>query len=206
MNDLETAFYIFGEMNWITQNWIEIIGAIAGFIYVFFEIKANKWMWPIGLLTSAFYIVVFFDSKFYADMSLQFYYIVISVIGWYWWLKGGTKGEELSISKIKTILIPKLFLGFLLIFIAISYILVYYTDSPLPYWDALTTSLSIVATWMLARKILEQWLLWVFIDLVSMILYIYKGLYPTSILFLIYSILAIIGYKQWKKSLSNVSK
>ncbi len=193
-------------MNWIIQNWIEIVGALAGFIYVFFEIKAHRWMWPIGLLTSAFYIVVFFDSKFYADMSLQFYYIVISIIGWYWWIKGGAKGEELPISRISKQLISKLALASLIIFGIISYILINFTDSPLPYWDSITTSLSIVATWMLARKIIEQWLLWIFIDLVSMILYIYKGLYPTSVLFLIYSILAIIGYLQWSKTIKNVSK
>lgn len=185
-------------MNWIIQNWIEIVGALAGFVYIFFEIKASKWMWPIGLLTSVFYVVVFYDSKFYADMSLQFYYIVISIIGWYWWVSGANNGKELEISRVSLNLIVKLLLASILIFVLISYILVNYTDSSLPYWDALTTALSIVATWMLARKIIEQWLLWILIDLVSMALYIYKGLYPTSILFLIYSILAIVGYVKWK--------
>ena len=186
-------------MNWIVQNWIEILGALAGFVYIFFEIKVSKWMWPIGLLTSVFYVVVFFDSKFYADMSLQFYYIVISIIGWYWWLKGGNNGVELSINKLTNQLLIKILIVSIFVFLAISYILVNYTDSPLPYWDALTTSLSIVATWMLARKIIEQWLFWIVIDLVSMVLYLYKGLYPTSVLFLIYSILAVYGYVKWKK-------
>jgi len=186
-------------MNWIVQNWIEILGALAGFVYIFFEIKVSKWMWPIGLLTSVFYVVVFFDSKFYADMSLQFYYIVISIIGWYWWLKGGNNGVELSINKLTNQLLIKILIVSIFVFLAISYILVNYTDSPLPYWDALTTSLSIVATWMLARKIIEQWLFWIVIDLVSMVLYLYKGLYPTSVLFLIYSILAVYGYIKWRK-------
>jgi len=190
-------------MNWI-QNWIEIVGALAGFVYIFFEIKVSKWMWPIGLLTSVFYVIVFFDSKFYADMSLQFYYIAISIVGWYWWLKGGKEGRELPISNLTKNLFYYLLLASLLIFGIIAYILVNYTDSPLPYWDALTTALSIVATWMLARKIIEQWLFWVLIDIISMILYLYKGLYPTSILFLIYSILAVVGYFQWKKEVKHV--
>ena len=190
-------------MNWIIQNWVEIVGALAGFVYIFFEIKVSKWMWPIGLLTSVFYVLVFYNSKFYADMSLQFYYIVISIVGWYWWLKGGREGGELEISNLKKNLAYKLLAASILIFGLIAYVLIEFTDSPLPYWDALTTSLSIVATWMLARKMIEQWLLWIFIDLVSMALYIYKGLYPTSLLFLIYSVLAIVGYIQWKKELKN---
>ena len=188
-------------MNWIIQNWIEIVGALAGFVYIFFEIKVSKWMWPIGLLTSVFYVLVFFDSKFYADMSLQFYYIIISIIGWYWWIKGEDNGVELPISKLTIQLLIKILILSVFIFLVISYILANYTDSSLPYWDALTTSLSIVATWMLARKILEQWLFWIVIDLISMVLYIYKGLYPTSILFLIYSILAVYGYYKWKRSI-----
>ena len=191
-------------MNWIIQNWVEIVGALAGFVYVFFEIKVSKWMWPIGLLTSIFYIVIFFKSKFYADMSLQFYYVAISLLGWYWWLKGGREGKALEMSHLSSNFVIKLSVISLLVFVLIAYILVNYTDSPLPYWDALTTSLSIVATWLLARKIIEHWLLWIFIDLVSMVLYIYKGLYPTSILFLFYSVLAVLGYFQWKKELKHV--
>ena len=156
-------------------------------------------MWPIGLLTSVFYVLVFYDSKFYADMSLQFYYIAMSIAGWYWWIKGGKEGSELSISKLRKEIFFKLILTSFLFFTVISYILVNYTDAPLPYWDALTTALSIVATWMLVKKILEQWILWVIIDLISMVLYLYKGLYPTSILFFVYSILAIFGYFQWRK-------
>ena len=191
-------------MNWIIQNWVEIVGALAGFVYVFFEIKVSKWMWPIGLLTSIFYIVIFFKSKFYADMSLQFYYVAISLLGWYWWLKGGREGKTLEMSHLSSNLVMRLSVISLLVFVLIAYILVNYTDSPLPYWDALTTSLSIVATWLLARKIIEHWLLWIFIDLVSMVLYIYKGLYPTSILFLFYSVLSVLGYFQWKKELKHV--
>lgn len=186
-------------MDWILDNWIEITGSIAGFIYIFFEIKASKWMWPVGLLTAVFYVLVFYTSKFYADMSLQFYYIGVSIYGWYWWIYKGKKGKTLEVSRLSKTLFYKLILASLLIFILIAYVLTNYTDSPLPYWDALTTALSIVATWMLARKIIEQWWLWVFIDFVSMGLYLYKGLYPTSILFVIYTALAIVGYYKWKK-------
>jgi nicotinamide mononucleotide transporter len=91
----------------------------------------------------------------------------------------------------------------LLLTIALSFILIYFTDSPLPVWDAFTTAGSIVATWMLANKILENWLFWIIIDLISMGLYIYKGLYPTVVLFFVYSVMAVFGYIQWKESLTK---
>ena len=185
------------------MDWIEIAGSIAGFIYIFLGIKANKWMCPVGLVTSVFYVIVFFNAKFYADMSLQFYYIFISIVGWYWWIKGGKGGKELVITKMAKHLYIKLFVTSILIFLVYALILTKFTDSQLPYWDSLTTSLSIVASWMLARKMLEQWILWVIIDLISMFLYIYKGLYPTSILFLIYTVLAVVGYYKWKKEIVN---
>ncbi len=97
----------------------------------------------------------------------------------------------------------KLLLASLFIYIAISIILVNYTDSPLPYWDSFTTALSIVATWMLARKILEQWLVWVLVDAVSMGLYFYKELYPTAVLFAVFTVLALYGYFQWKKDMAK---
>ena len=74
--------------DWLSENWIEIFGAVTGIIYVFLEIRQNIWLWPVGIITSAVYILVFFTNKFYADMSLQVYYLVISVLGWYWWLNG----------------------------------------------------------------------------------------------------------------------
>jgi len=187
-------------MNWIIDNIIEIIGTISGLIFLYLEIKQNKWLWPVGLFTSLMYIYVFFVAKFYADMSLQFYYVFISIYGWILWSKGASRNqEELPISRLSKHLFLILFGISMLIYVLISFILVNFTDSPIPYWDSFTTALSIVATWMLAKKILEQWLVWVVVNAVSLALYIYKGLYPTSILFFFYTVLAVIGYLQWKK-------
>jgi nicotinamide mononucleotide transporter len=187
-------------MNWIIDNIIEIIGTLAGLVFLYLEIKQNKWLWPVGLVTSVMYIYVFFVAKLYADMSLQFYYVFISVYGWIAWSRGSTKAE-LPLTKLSYKLFLILLGASVLIYFLISYLLVNYTDGSIPYWDAFTTALSIVATWMLARKILEQWLVWVLVNAVSLCLYIYKGLYPTSILFLFYTILAVVGYVQWKKDL-----
>ena len=190
-------------MNWLTDHYIEIVGALAGIVYVFLEIRQSIWLWPLGIVTSAMYIWVFFTSKFYADMGLQTYYVLISVYGWYWWLKGGKKfnTDSLPVTKVSIKLSATLLLVFIALFGIIWFLLVNYTDSPVPVGDAFTTALSIVATWMLARKIIEHWILWVIADLVSMGLYIYKGLYPTVVLFAVYTAMAIIGYREWRKTL-----
>ena len=193
-------------MNWIIDNWIEIFGAIAGIAYIYLSIKENILLWPVGLVTTIVYIYVFFVSKFYADMSLQVYYVFISIYGWYFWLKGkkDDKNDSLQISKLTKKLTFILLVITFVLFVVISQILVNFTDSPVPYWDAFTTAASIVATWMLAKKYLEQWLVWVVVDIVSLILYFWKGLYPTVVLFGVYTIMAVVGYYQWRKTLRSV--
>jgi nicotinamide mononucleotide transporter len=195
--------------NWIDNNLIEMLGAALGILYIFFSIKQNIFTWPAGLLTSILYIIVFFQSGFYADMGLQFYYVFISIYGWYHWLKGGSKPvgnqdkkTELPVKKVTIKMTLKLFIAFVLIYIIILFILLNYTDSTVPFMDTLTTALSIIATWMLAEKYIEHWLIWIFTDILSAGLYVYKGLWPTVILFLVYAVMAIEGYREWKKSLN----
>ncbi len=187
-------------LDWIITNAIELIGTLSGLFFLYFEIKQSKWLWPIGLFSSLMYIYVFFVSKFYADMGLQFYYVFISIYGWFHWERSKELNkQELPVVCLSKTLFFKLLLVSLLVYILIAFVLINFTDSPLPYWDSFTTALSIVATWMLARKILEQWLVWVLVNFVSMGLYFYKALYPTAILFAIYTALALYGYYQWKK-------
>lgn len=192
-------------IDWAVNHWVELIGTISGLIYIYFEIKAKIAMWPIGILTSAFYILVFYNSKFYADMSLQVYYLIISIYGWIYWSRGNKKdnARDLPIININKKMIILLASITLILFVIIAIILKQYTDSPLPYWDSFTTALSITATWMLAKKIIEQWLVWILVDIVSMGLYIYKDLFPTAILYFVFTILAFIGYVKWKQKLNQ---
>jgi nicotinamide mononucleotide transporter len=185
---------------WIIENYIELLGAILGIAYVYYSIRQNILTWPIGLLTSILYVWVFFVSKLYADMGLQLYYVFISIYGWYEWLHGNksNKEETLKISRLRSKLGYMLLLFSLLIFLLIWYILENYTDSPVPVADALATSLSLIATWMLARKILEHWLIWIFVDTFSIGLFWYKSLFPTVFLFIVYTTMAIVGYFEWK--------
>jgi nicotinamide mononucleotide transporter len=192
---------------WMWENKIELIGALLGLLYIFFSIRQHILTWPTGLFTSLLYIAVFFRSGFYADMGLQFYYVGISLYGWYYWLKGGksartVSGEQPPVQRMPKKMIPGSIAVTAVIYLIILVILLQFTDSTVPYMDSLTTALSITATWMLAKKMIEHWLIWVFVDLVSAGLYVYKDLWPTVVLFLVYTVMAVVGYVEWKKDLS----
>lgn len=187
---------------YLQANWIELLGSALSIIYLYLSIKQKASLWIFGFLCSSLYVVVFFQSKFYADMSLQFYYLGVSVFGWISWKAGKPESRKELLIKRTTPLSGAIILAIALVLYFLYYfILSEYTDSPLPKADAFTTAISIVATWMLARKMIEHWWLWIIVDSVSAGLYFYKALYPTAILFVIYTIMAIIGYRQWKKSL-----
>ena len=192
-------------LEWLSGNKIELLGAILGILYIFFSIRQNILTWPTGLITSVLYVIVFFQSKFYADMGLQVYYVVISIYGWYFWLKGSKSDKNIHVPVKKTSrkLWVKLLVASILIYGLILIVLLKLTDSDVPFMDSLTTALSIVATWMLARKYLEHWLIWIFVDAFSSGLYVYKNLWPTVILFIVYTIMAVLGYFEWNKDLKK---
>ena len=187
--------------DWLVQHYVEVLGVVLSIIYLVLSIRQNILLWPVGILSAVMYVIVFYESKFYADMGLNAYYLVISIYGWINWSGAARKeqGEPPVISAgLKRGLL--LLLVMVTIFFMIGNMLKQYTDSPIPYWDALTTAGSIVATWMLTRKIMEHWIVWIVVDLMSMGLYIYRGLYPTAFLFLVYTIMAIVGYLEWRRS------
>lgn len=201
--------------NWLSDNYIEVFGAVTGIVYVFLEIRQTIWLWPVGILTSAVYIWVFFTGKIYADMSLQGYYLIISCLGWYWWVKGtgsnregenGRIGETeknvLHVTRLKLRTGVILAIVFVLLYSVMWLVLTRLTDSPVPVRDAFITSLSIVATWMLARKIYEHWYLWIVVNFVSAILFLTRGLYPTVVLYLVYGIMSFAGLVAWKKTIN----
>ncbi len=200
-------------LDWLANHYIEVTGAVSGLVYLYFSINQKIWLWPLGIITSVFYVSVFFDNQLYADMGLNVYYVVISIFGWYHWLHPGKKekksDDSLVVQKLSVkawfislgvILGVMLFLALVLIRVP-SYIGI--SPSDLPVWDAFTTAGSILATWMLAKKILDNWLLWIVVDSVSFGLYIYKELYATAILFLVYTVLAVVGYMKWKEDMSR---
>lgn len=190
--------------SWFLVNYDEVLGTVVALVYLFFSIKQNIWLWPLGLVSSAIYAYVFFRAKVYAGMGLQIYFVLMSVYGWIIWLNG--KGEESELKSVKSVvsepkLILKLIIWAVLLFIILIQILLHQTDSDIPYFDAYITSLSIVATWMLAKKYVEHWMVWILADSVAVGVYLSKNLYFTVILYSVYTIMAYIGYKTWKKDL-----
>ncbi len=214
-------------LSWISDNYIEVFGAVTGIIFVILEVRQTIWLWPVGIITSAFYIFIFFTGKLYADMTLQGYYLIISIVGWYWWLNGSGSGiqgsgsqedagqlrgnmdnrekNELQVTRLKRSTGLILSVVFVILYSLMWMILSRFTDSPVPGWDSFITSLSIIATWMLARKIYEHWFIWIIVNSVSVILFINRGLYPTVILYLVFTIMSFAGLIVWKKAIKTVA-
>jgi nicotinamide mononucleotide transporter len=187
---------------WLVDHYVEVCGAVTGLIYLWCSIRQHFLTWPVGLLNALFYVFVFLSSKIYADMSLQFYYVAISIYGWWNWHHGNAEGEVLEVSRTSGTLWIRLAAISVLLFLLIAFLLDSYTDSPVAALDALVTALSIVATWMLAKKKMEHWLIWVVVDAISMGLFLSRELYPTTLLFLVYTVLAVYGYFEWRKSVN----
>jgi nicotinamide mononucleotide transporter len=191
------------------QNYgLEAFGTLASLIYLYYSIREKVWCWPWGLIASVTSMLVFYFSRLYADMGLQVYYVTVSIYGWYYWMNGQSLNQtdkQIPISSTNPPLLLKLSVISFVLYGLILFLLMYVPDwlqiepSAMPYLDAFTTATSIVATWMLARKLIEHWLLWIGIDILSMSMYLYKGLYLFAFLYLVYTIGAIVGYIEWKK-------
>jgi nicotinamide mononucleotide transporter len=183
------------------MNPIEIIAAVFGVVSVFLSVKQNIWSWPTAIVNVGLYIFVFFESKLYADTGLQVVYVVLNAYGWYHWLYGGKNRTELPVSRTSARL------GLFLVGLGaagtaiLGTILARNTDAALPYVDSMSTSTSLIAQWMMTRKLLENWIIWVAVDVVYIGMYIFKSLYVTAVLYLVFLILSAMGYFQWRTSL-----
>lgn len=191
--------------NWLSINWMEVLAVLISLVYVVLSVRQIRWLWAFGFVSAVLYAGIYYRSGFYAGMGLQVYYLVISIYGWIIWSRGKTTKQAqkpLPVTSVTRTLGIRVLTAFVILWLIIAVVLDRLTDSTIPLWDALTTAGGIMATWMLARKILENWLLWIFVDSVSVGLYIWKGLYPTAILFGVYIVMAVLGYREWKKSLT----
>ncbi len=189
---------------------LEIAGTLASIVYLYYSIRERVWCWPWGIFASIISIAVFFSARLYADMGLQFYYLFISLYGWYYWLYGKSRqgGDYVEIIRAKGLQWLYLFLAGVVLYIMILGVLLFVPDrlqiekSSMPYLDALTTAASIVATWMLARKIIQHWLIWIVVDVMSMGMYLHKGMYFYAFLFVVFSAGALFGYVEWRKKIA----
>ena len=187
-------------INWLTDNWLELFGVVSTIVYLVLSIKQSIWLWPLGALASAIYIAVYFVNKFYADMGLQTYYLIISIYGFIAWLAHKNReGKELAVCR--TTARQWLVLGIITVAIwgILYWILSAFTDSPVPVGDSFTTALAITATWMLTRKMIEQWLVFIVADAISVALYQTRDMPLTAFLYIIYTTMAVVGFYKWLK-------
>lgn len=185
---------------------IEGLAVGTGLASVCFSVKEKIWVYPVGLVSVGIYVYLSFVYGIYADMGINIYYVIMSIYGWYRWLQpsAGSPVKEITRSSKKAWMISLclLFLSWVLLFILLQR----FTDSNIPFWDSLTTSLAIVGMWLMAEKKVEHWLFWIATDLLSIPLYYYKGLVLTSGQFLVFTVLAVMGWLQWNRTIKPTTK
>ena len=184
-------------------NTLDITATIVGLVYIWLEYKASIYLWIVGIIMPLIDIFLYYEAGLYADFGMAIYYALAATYGYVVWKFGkrnyqGTK-EELPITHFKQSQILPAILAFLVIWLIIYEILVLFTNSDVPITDSFANALSFVGLWALARKYLEQWIIWIIVDIVLSALYIYKGIPFKAGLYALYVIIAIAGYHKWKK-------
>lgn len=183
--------------------YIEVIAFISGILNIYLITRCSLWNWFFGVITVLLYSVIFFNTKLYADMGLQGVFLVFQFYGLYQWCYGNKGKKPLTIQVMSQSTYFSFSLIAITLFFIISFILKYNTDSTTIYPDAAITSFSLIAQWMMSKKYLQHWILWILIDVFSICLYINKGLYLTAVLYSIFMLLCVKGYYQWKENMNR---
>ena len=184
----------------LARNPLEVVAAIFGVVSVWLSTREHIASWPTAIVNVALYFVVFQRAKLYADMGLQVVYLALSFYGWYEWKFGGADRTALQVTRTSQRQAATL------LALAISFALIlgayldHYTDAALPWVDSAAVGTSLAAQWMMTRKLLENWLVWIAVDVVYVAMFITKGLYVTSVLYAIFLLLATQGFFQWRRS------
>lgn len=184
----------------LARNPLEVVAAIFGVVSVWLSTREHIASWPTAIVNVALYFVVFQRAKLYADMGLQVVYLVLSVYGWYEWKFGGAGRTELPVTRTSRRQALTLSLLAVCFAAALGLYLRRHTDAALPWVDSAAVATSLAAQWMMTRKLLENWLVWIAVDVVYVAMFITKGLYVTSVLYAIFLVLATLGYFQWRRS------
>lgn len=183
---------------WHGQSVLEVIGVITGLLCVALAALNNIWNWPVAIISVGIYIFIFFDSHLYADMGLQVYFMVMNIYGWYFWSKKPATEEKAPVLRVST----REIIYSIIAIIAFTFFLgsvLKYTPASYPFVDSFCTACSLVGQVFLARKVLENWLIWIFVDIIYVGVYIFKHLDLTAVMYGIYVVLALWGYFDWRK-------
>ena len=188
-------------MSFFATHWLDITTTALGLAYILLEYKASVWMWVVGFFMQSLGIVLYYQKGLYADCGMEFYYLAMTVYGFIAWMRHKQKTSDLPIRHMpKNTALVWVGLG-LVFWLAIYLILSHFTNSRVPIADAFTTAFSIVGIWALARKYLEQWFVWIIVDIVTCCLYFYKDIPFKASLYGLYVVIAVFGYFKWKKTI-----
>ena len=192
-------------MTFLADHWLDIVTTVLGLAYILLEYKASVWMWLVGFMMQALGIVLYYQKGLYADCGMEFYYLSMTVYGYWKWVRGSVSKESLPISHFpKRLVLPWLLL-IAAVWGVIYWLLITFTNSNVPLADSFTTALSIVGIWALAHKYLEQWFIWIAVDVVTCVLYFYKDIPFKASLYGLYVVIAVFGYFKWKKLMQKQS-
>jgi len=176
---------------------------VFGLLSVWFSLKENILVFPTGIINTSIYVYILYFTGLYGDMSINAYYFAMSIYGWYMWTRRTDGSHDISI-RHSTAKEKYYSVGLLIAsYISLSFVLKNFTSSTVPYIDAFTTALFFVGMWLMAKKIIDNWVYWIIADFITIPLYIYKGLTITAFQYLIFTILAIAGYIEWKKQINK---
>ena len=184
---------------WQEQSLLEVAGVISGLLCVYLAAKNIIWNWPLAIISVSIYIFIFYDSHLFADMGLQVYFLAVNIYGWYFWSKKPATATKTPVTSIKQREAVLSALAIVIFTFLLGWLLYNHTTASYPYIDSFCTACSIVAQFFMARKVLQNWLLWVFVDIIYVGIYLFKGLHLTAIMYAIYVVIALIGYLDWKR-------
>lgn len=180
-------------------NW-EAVAMILAIAYLLLAIKQSLWCWAAAFFSTLIYSVIFFDVSLLMDSALNVYYIIMAVYGWYSWkYLGKNKNDELQITSYGLNKNIKIIVILSIISLCLGYVMANYTSADFAYIDSFTTIFAVFSTYLLAKKVIENWIYWIVIDSISIYIYIQKELNLTALLFVIYTVLAFVAYKKWKE-------
>ncbi|GHA18265.1 nicotinamide mononucleotide transporter [Arenicella chitinivorans] len=183
---------------WNATSLLEWVSVAFGVAYIILATKENIWCWPAALIGTATAIILFWDVSLLMESGLNVYYLVMALYGWYQWRYGSTDHDQLAIQRWQPLHHAIAITVILALSVASGVGLERFTQADYPFVDSFTTWAAVFTTWMVARKVLENWLYWIVIDAVSVWLFWQKGLYLYALLFVAYTVIAVFGYREWR--------
>lgn len=177
---------------------IEITAAACGFLNVWLIIRRSIWNYPFGFAMVTIYAFVFYEYRLYSDALLQVYFFVVQIFGVWWWLNRRDQEGRVMVRALPGRAIAYYGLAAVIGTVALGFVMARWTDAALPFPDALTTVLSVIAQLLLARRYVQSWLVWIAVDVLAIGIYLTKGLYPTAVLYFVFLVLAVVGLRAWQ--------